>query len=149
MIEKSAERRALPREIINQPAALSFDGIRGVHPCVVRDINAFGACLSTPYNLFASEFDLSFGSLHRTLACRVVWRRVNLAGVVFVVRASKLARAKVEPASIFADALPPMRLVETDAHLPKWEFRTPTPERRTCGPVDPDQPRFEAVAVDC
>jgi hypothetical protein len=114
----------------------------------VRGISAFGACLSTPCDIFASDFDLSFRGFHRTFACRVVWRRVNLAGVVFVVRASKSASAKVEPPSIFADALPPMRLVEADVRLPKWEFGQLKP-RRTSGPVDPDQPRFEAVAVDC
>ena len=86
MIERSMERRALPREVINAPALLSFDGITGVHPCVVRDINAFGACLSAPYYIFASEFDLLFSGFHNTLACRVVWRRATLSGVVFVVR---------------------------------------------------------------
>jgi hypothetical protein len=29
MIERLAERRALPREVINLPALLSFDGISG------------------------------------------------------------------------------------------------------------------------
>lgn len=86
MIERSIERRALPREVVNVPALLSFDGITGVHPCVVRDINAFGACLSSPYYIFASEFDLLFSGFHKTLACRVVWRRATLSGVVFVVR---------------------------------------------------------------
>ncbi|TYL83567.1 PilZ domain-containing protein [Bradyrhizobium cytisi] len=86
MIERSMERRALPREVINAPALLSFDGITGVHPCVVRDINAFGACLSAPYYIFASEFDLLFSGFHNMLACRVVWRRATLSGVVFVVR---------------------------------------------------------------
>jgi hypothetical protein len=86
MIERSVERRALPREVINAPALLSFDGITGVHPCVVRDINAFGACLSSPCYICASEFDLLFSGFHNTLACRVVWRRTTLSGVVFVVR---------------------------------------------------------------
>jgi PilZ domain len=115
MIERSMERRALPREVINMPAMLSFDGISGVHPCVVRDISAFGACLSTPYYMFASDFDLSFSGFHRTFACRVVWRRANLCGVVFVLprRAPKPVGAKVELASIIQlnrpNALPPMR----------------------------------------
>jgi hypothetical protein len=72
MIERSVERRALPREVINLPAMLSFDGISGLHPCVVRDINTFGACLSTTYYIFARDFDLSLSGFHRTLACRVV-----------------------------------------------------------------------------
>ena len=36
MLERSMERRALLREVINAPALLSFDGITGMHPCVVR-----------------------------------------------------------------------------------------------------------------
>ena len=108
MIERSMERRALPREVINVPASLSIDGITGLHPCVVRDINAFGACLSTPYYIFASEFDLLFSGFHNTLACRVVWRRATLSGVAFVVR----RRApKPESASIVQLDLP-------NAHLP-------------------------------
>jgi hypothetical protein len=86
MIERSVERRALPREVINLPAMLSFDGISGLHSCVVRDINALGACLSTPYYIFAHDFDLSFSGFQRTLACRVVWRRATLCGVVFILR---------------------------------------------------------------
>jgi hypothetical protein len=102
MIKRSVERRALPREVINLPAMLSFDGISGVHPCVVRDINAYGACLSTPYYMFARDFDLSFSGFHRTLGCRVVWRRATLSGVVFVLcrRAPKLVSVKAELASI-------------------------------------------------
>jgi hypothetical protein len=108
MIERSMERRALPREIVNVPALLSFDGITGVHPCVVRDINAFGACLSAPYYIFASEFDLLFSGFPMTLACRVVWRRITISGVVFVLRrhASKPVSQKVELASIIHLNLP-------------------------------------------
>jgi hypothetical protein len=85
MIKRSVERRALPREVINLPAMLSFDRINGVHPCVVRDINAFGACLSTPHYMFARDLNLSFSGF-RTLACRVVWRRATVSAVVFVLR---------------------------------------------------------------
>jgi hypothetical protein len=66
MIESSMERRALPREVINRPALLSFAGIYGRHPCVVRDINVFGACLSTPYYMFANNCDLSFSDCRET-----------------------------------------------------------------------------------
>jgi hypothetical protein len=118
MIERSMERRALPREIVNVPALLSFDGIIGVHPCVVRDISAFGACLSAPYYIFASEFDLLFNGLHKTLACRVVWRRATISGVVFVVRRAP----KPVSASIIQlnppNALPPVRPVGDVCVLP-------------------------------
>ncbi|WLB23989.1 PilZ domain-containing protein [Bradyrhizobium japonicum] len=119
MIERSIERRALPREVVNVPALLSFDGITGVHPCVVRDINAFGACLSSPYYIFASEFELLFSGFHKTLACRVVWRRATLSGVVFVVRRRL---PKPESASInqlnLPNALLPMRPVGDVCVLP-------------------------------
>jgi hypothetical protein len=115
MIQRSAERRALPREVINFPALLSFDGIGKHHPCIVRDISAFGARISTPYYIFAGGFDLSFGGFHRTFACRVVWRRATLCGVVFV-RAPKLVSANFGLASIIQPdrpgALAPMRSVE-------------------------------------
>jgi hypothetical protein len=94
MIERSTERRALLREVINLPALLSFDGISGVHPCVVHDINAFGARLSTPYYTFASGFDLSFNGFRKTFACRVAWRRATLCGVVFVMRRGAPKRAR-------------------------------------------------------
>ena len=102
MIQRSAERRAFPREAINFPALLSFDGISGLHPCVVRDISALGACLSTPYYMFASDFDLSFSGFHRTFACRVVWRQATSCGIVFVLHRGTLkpVSAKVKLASI-------------------------------------------------
>lgn len=119
MIERSMERRALPREIVNVPALLFFEGNLGVHPCVVRDINAFGACLSAPYYIFASEFDLFLSGLHKTLACRVVWRRATISGVVFVVRRRAL---KPVSASIIQlsppNALPPVRPVGDVCVLP-------------------------------
>jgi hypothetical protein len=129
MIKRAVERRALPREVINQPAMLSFDRISGVHPCVVRDINAFGACLSTPYYMFARDFDLSFSGFPKTLACRVVWRRANLSGIVFVLRrcAPELVIVKTELASIIRlnlpTAFPPLRSVKLDGCLPERERR--------------------------
>jgi hypothetical protein len=112
MIGRSVERRALPREVINLPALLSFVGINGVHSCVVRDINAFGACLSTPYYMFASELDLSFNGFCATFTCRVVWRRANLSGVAFVLRRRTPgpANAKVEIADIPQLDHPPNRI---------------------------------------
>jgi len=108
MIQRSAERRAFPREAINFPALLSFDGISGLHPCVVRDISALGACLSTPYYMFASDFDLSFSGFHRTFACRVVWRQAISCGIVFVLHRGTLkpVSAKVKLASIVQLNLP-------------------------------------------
>jgi hypothetical protein len=137
MIESSMERRALPREVINRPALLSFDGIYGRHPCVVRDINVFGACLSTPYYMFANNCDLSFSGCCETFACRVVWRRATLSGVVFVLRrrVSERASVKVAPASVIRlnlpNALPPVRLAGELCVLPfepSYPAMPPTPQ---------------------
>jgi hypothetical protein len=78
------ERRALERLTINRAALLSFDGIGGVHSCMVRNISAFGACVSAPYYIFAREFGLSFNDYDRIFFCRVVWRKGTLYGVSFV-----------------------------------------------------------------
>lgn len=78
------ERRALERIPINQAALLSFDGISGAHPCVVRNISTFGACISAPYYIFARDFGLSFNGFGRIFICRVVWRKGTLCGVSFV-----------------------------------------------------------------
>jgi hypothetical protein len=78
------ERRALERIPINRAALLSFDGISGNHPCVVRNISPFGACISAPYYIFAQDFGLSFNGYDRIFICRVVWRKGTLCGVLFV-----------------------------------------------------------------
>lgn len=80
------ERRATKRIPINRAARLSFGKIGGTHPCMVRDISALGACISTPYYIFASEFELSFDGRSGIFICRVVWRKETLCGVCFVLR---------------------------------------------------------------
>ncbi len=78
------ERLGLDRVPINQLALVSFDGIQGAHPVMVRNISAFGACISAPFTIFASEFELSFDGFRRTFLCRVAWRKEMLCGVSFV-----------------------------------------------------------------
>ncbi|MBR1169431.1 PilZ domain-containing protein [Bradyrhizobium sp. DASA03005] len=80
------ERRAMKRIAINRAARLSFGEIIGTHPCMVRDISALGACISTPYYIFANEFALSFDSHSGIFVCRVVWRKETLCGVRFLLR---------------------------------------------------------------
>ena len=91
------ERRALERLTLNQTAQLSFDGIDGVHPCMVRNISAFGACISAPFTIFASELELSFDGFRRTFVCRVVWRKETLCGVSFVSHRDCGKRWTVQP----------------------------------------------------
>jgi len=80
------ERRALSRIPMNRAALLSFDGIRGTHPCVVRDISALGACISARYFIFADEFVLSFDGHPAIFICRIVWRKETLCGAAFLLR---------------------------------------------------------------
>jgi hypothetical protein len=66
-------------------------------------------------DMFASNCDLSFSGCRETFACRVVWRRATLSGVVFVLRrrVSERASVKVAPASVIRlnqpNALRPVR----------------------------------------
>jgi hypothetical protein len=80
------ERRAMKRIPINRAARLSFGEIHGTHPCLVRDINALGARISTPYYIFADEFVLSFDGHSGIFYCRVVWKKETLCGVLFLLR---------------------------------------------------------------
>ncbi|UFW85963.1 PilZ domain-containing protein [Bradyrhizobium barranii] len=96
------ERRAMKRIPINRAARLSFGQISGTHPCVVRDISALGACISTPYYIFASEFVLSFDGHSGNFICRVAWRKRTLCGVCFLLRRSspKLANDLSSPTNV-------------------------------------------------
>ncbi len=96
------ERRAMKRIPVNRAARLSFGEIRGTHPCVVRDINALGACISTPYYIFANEFELSFDGHSGVFICRVVWRKETLCGVCFLLRrrSPKSANDSVAPTNM-------------------------------------------------
>ena len=78
------ERRALERIEINQPAMLHFDGIAGVHFCVVRDVNDQGAQFHCPFYIFSSDFDLSSDGFKTATRCHVVWRHGTTCGVRFV-----------------------------------------------------------------
>lgn len=94
------ERRALDRIPIHQLALVAFDGIRGAHPASVRDISAFGACISTPYYIFAHEFQLSFDGFPKSFICRVVWKKETLCGVLFVSRCKGRDWCRGQPRSI-------------------------------------------------
>ncbi|MGL9621559.1 PilZ domain-containing protein [Bradyrhizobium sp. U531] len=98
------ERRAMARTPVNRAARLSFGEIRGTHPCMVRDINALGACISTPYYVFANELVLSFDGHSAIFICRVMWRKGTLCGVSFLLhrRSSEFANDSSEPLAILA-----------------------------------------------
>lgn len=78
------ERRALERVQLNQLALLSFRGISGVHPCLVRNLHMCGAGLySNSFHFFANDFVMSFDGFKSSTHCHVVWRRGYECGVVF------------------------------------------------------------------
>ncbi|WP_426611225.1 PilZ domain-containing protein [Bradyrhizobium sp. McL0616] len=105
------ERRAMERIPINRAARLSFGEIRGTHPCMVRDINALGACISTPYYVFANEFVLSFDGHSATFICRIMWRKGTLCGVSFLLRSRspRLANDSCEPTNVQLSSEQPTR----------------------------------------
>ncbi|WP_426615356.1 PilZ domain-containing protein [Bradyrhizobium sp. McL0616] len=79
------ERRASIRSEINRLALLQVDGVRGVHPCKVENINDRGAKLqAATFHIAAFEFNLSLDGFNTTKRCHVVWRNGNTCGVEFV-----------------------------------------------------------------
>lgn len=70
------ERRALARIEINQPAMLHFDGIDGVHGCMVKDVNDQGGEVSLRVLRVCSQFRSVAGWLQddEALPCSVAAR---------------------------------------------------------------------------
>jgi hypothetical protein len=82
------ERRALSRIPLDRLALLHVSGIRGVHPCLVKDINTDGACLSQlSISIVPDDFALSFDGFRTTENCHIVWRKGALCGVRFSTKA--------------------------------------------------------------
>lgn len=78
------ERRALERVRLDQLVLLSFSGIPGAHPCLLKDFHTRGAGLySESFHFFASDFLLSFDGFKSSTQCHVVWRRGFACGVEF------------------------------------------------------------------
>ena len=76
------ERRAVERRRVNGGALLVIPGIRGVHPCSLRDMSSQGASLRLNGNmLLATEFKFSLDGLYTTSTCRLVWRDRDFVGV--------------------------------------------------------------------
>ena len=96
------ERRTQTRVEINQPALLHFDGIRGIHPCVVRNIHHQGARIDCPFYIFSTEFDLSADGFVTSIRCHVVWRRETTCGVAFVRQHAEYAGAPDLPGAFTA-----------------------------------------------
>jgi len=81
------EPRAVTDIAIDRLALLHFQGLPGVHPCVVKSLSAEGACIeAAQYYIFADEFELSFDGFKTTLWCQVIWRNRQVCCVKFVAR---------------------------------------------------------------
>ncbi len=80
-----AESDALPKGggRIETPCS-QFRDLRGVHSCGVRDLSDGGVGVRlNDLPLLPTEFNLSFDGFRTTLACRLVWRNGDLAGITF------------------------------------------------------------------
>ena len=81
------DHHALTDIPIDRLALPHFHGLPGVHPCVVKSLNAEGACIeATQYYIFADEFELSFDGFRTTLICQAVLRNRQSCGVKFIAR---------------------------------------------------------------
>ncbi|MBA4034889.1 MAG: PilZ domain-containing protein [Bradyrhizobium sp.] len=83
-MRSSGERRAAERRRTHRDALLSIPRLRGVHSCGVRDLSDGGVGVRlNDLPLLPTEFNLSFDGFRTTLACRLVWRNGDLAGITF------------------------------------------------------------------
>ena len=79
------ERRKLPRARTLKSGKIVFNLHSCVVDCTVRNLNDKGASLETasPFGL-PDRFNLRLASDGTRKACRVVWRRGQRLGVVFI-----------------------------------------------------------------
>ena len=84
-MRSSRDRRAAERKRTHRNALLSIPRLRGVYSCGVRDLSDGGAGVRlNNLPLLPTEFNLSFDGFRTTLACRLVWRAGDLAGIAFL-----------------------------------------------------------------
>ncbi len=83
-MRSSGERRAAERKRTKRDALLSIPRLRGVYSCGVRDLSSGGVGVRlNNLPLLPTEFNLSFDGFRTTLACRLIWRNGDLAGITF------------------------------------------------------------------
>jgi len=83
-MRSSGERRAAERRRTHRDALLSIPRLRGVYSCGVLDLSDGGVGVRlNDLPLLPIEFNLSFDGFRTTLACRLVWRNGDLAGITF------------------------------------------------------------------
>ena len=75
-----------PRKSLRQPGWITFEGGFATRQCIVEDLSASGAKVTTDDAIvLPASFRLAFARDARTgRNCAVVWRRGQTAGVKFV-----------------------------------------------------------------
>jgi len=75
-----------PRKSLRQPGWVTFEGGFATRQCIVEDLSASGAKMTTDDAIvLLASFRLAFARDARTgRNCNVVWRRGQTAGVKFV-----------------------------------------------------------------
>lgn len=83
-MRSSRDRRAAERRWIYRDALLSIPRLRGVYSCGVRDLSYKGVGLRlNDLPLLPTQFDISLDGFRTTLACQLIWRDGDLAGIAF------------------------------------------------------------------
>jgi PilZ domain len=93
------ERRKLARNRSFLGGVIAFNNRNSTMTCLVRNLSVEGAkiCFTNTVTV-PDEFDLTIKQKERTLLARMVWRRADEAGIVFlndVFLNEKLARAPI------------------------------------------------------
>jgi hypothetical protein len=75
-----------PRKSLRQPGWITFEGGFATRQCIVEDLSATGAKVTTEDRIvLPASFRLAFARDARTgRNCAVVWRRGHMVGVKFV-----------------------------------------------------------------
>jgi hypothetical protein len=83
------ERRGQSRTKVEASGRILARDVDQLLSCTVRDMTSKGLRLEfSVAEPLQTEFDFSFDNFRTTHECRLVWSRKNVAGVVFVKKAS-------------------------------------------------------------
>ena len=89
----SRERRVAERNWVHRDALLSIPRLKSVYSCGMRDLSDRGAGLRlNDLPLLPTEFNLSLDGFRTTLACRLIWRDGDFAGITFQLAAGGQAQ---------------------------------------------------------
>jgi hypothetical protein len=82
--QQAVDLRKSPRTWMRKKAAIRTRGGSLMH-CTVMDLSREGACLQIASTLgLEGDVELSFDNFRSHRSCKVIWRKANRLGVVFV-----------------------------------------------------------------